>query len=331
MSLLRPAGRWHRAVVAVPVAALLVLLAGCHSSRTPSTTGASGTVASLSVGSSEHTLKSGGLDRTFRVYRPAGLPATSVPLVVMLHGALGTGSQAESSYGWDAEADRGHFVVAYPDGYKRSWTVSDACCGPPVASHVDDVAFITQLVSTVSAEVPIDPARVFATGISNGGMLTYRLACNTKVFAAIGPDSATMLGSCPSPAPISVIHIHGTADQTIPYNGGPGKRDNGGQGSSPVKIDGPPVPTVVATWRTTDHCGQPSVSTAGTVTNSVATCPGGRGVELITIAGAGHQWPGQPGPKGAVERALGLDPPSTALNATDTIWHFFSAHPRTAG
>ncbi|WP_432843940.1 extracellular catalytic domain type 1 short-chain-length polyhydroxyalkanoate depolymerase [Dactylosporangium sp. CA-092794] len=300
--------------------ALAALLAGCHA--------APASRAGLAVGSSSHTLNFGGMERTFRVYRPAGLPDGPVPLVVMLHGALGTGSQAESSYGWDAEADRGHFVVAYPDGYKRSWAVSDDCCGPPAASHVDDPGFVREMIARIAGLIPIDPARRYATGISNGGMLAYRLACGTDSFAAIGPDSATMLGACPSPAPTSVIHIHGAADQTVPYNGGPGKRDNGGQGTSPANVDGPAIPALAATWRATDRCGEPATSTAGDVTRATATCPGGRAVELITIAGAGHQWPGQPGPRGAAARALGLDPPSDALDATHTIWTFFAAHPR---
>ncbi|MBO0871434.1 MAG: polyhydroxybutyrate depolymerase, partial [Micromonosporaceae bacterium] len=264
-------------------------------------------------------------------YRPAHLPATPVPLVVVLHGALGDGRQAETSYGWDAEADRGGFVVAYPDGYKRTWDASPACCGPAAAQHVDDVAFISALVATISGQLPIDPDRVFATGISNGGLLDYRLACDTRLFAAIGPDSATMINPCPSPAPLSVIHVHGTADLTIPYQGGPGRRDNGGTGRVPIGIDGPPIPTLNATWRATDHCGQPTVSTRGPVTTSVATCPDGRAVELVTIAGAGHQWPGQPGPPRLATRLLQLDPPSMALNATDVIWRFFAAHARRPG
>jgi len=148
-------------------------------------------------------------------------------------------------------------------------------------------------------------------------MLAYRLACDTRLFAAIGPDSATLLGSCAHPAPVSVIHIHGTADHNIPYEGG--------QGNGYAKIDGPPVPSVVAGWRSVDGCAPPATSTAGPVTRSLATCPGGRAVELVTIAGAGHQWPGAVA-KPVLERLLGLDPPSTALDATDTIWQFFSAH-----
>jgi polyhydroxybutyrate depolymerase len=180
---------------------------------------------------------------------------------------------------------------------------------------VDDVGFVTAVVAAVPG---VDPARVYATGISNGGMLAYRLACDTTLFAAIGPDSATQLGTCPSPAAASVIHIHGTADRNIPYDGSPG------QGFA--HIHAAPVPEVVASWRAVDGCPSPTSTTDGAVTTSVATCPGGRAVELVTIDGAGHQWPGS-APR-ALGGVLGLDPPSTALDATAVIWGFFSAHPK---
>jgi polyhydroxybutyrate depolymerase len=281
------------------------------------------------VGSNAYSTTVGGMTRTYRVYRPKSLPGSGVPLVIVLHGAAGDGRQTETSYGWDGEADSGHFVVVYPDGYKRTWNASSACCGQAASQNIDDVGFIKQLVGTLSRQLPIDANRVYATGISNGGLLVYRLACETTLFAALGPDSTTMINSCPSPAPISIIHIHGTADTTIPYGGGPGKRDNDGTGNIPIKIDGPPIPTLIATWRTTDHCGQSMDTTSGVVTTSIATCPGSRTVELITINGAGHQWPGQPGPGPIASKLLSLDPPSNALNATDVMWKFFAAHPGT--
>lgn len=278
---------------------------------------------SVPTGSSRHTITVDGRQRTFRVYRPATAPSPSA-LVVMLHGALGTGEQAEKSYGWDGEADLGGFVVAYPDGLHRGWVVSDGCCGPGVRTGVNDVAFITQLVAAISRAMPVERARIYATGISNGGMLAYRLACDTTIFAAIGPDSATQLGSCPHPAPTSVIHIHGPADHTVPYTGGPGKRDNGGQGRIPVDTSGPPVPDLIAHWRDIDHCATPSINQAPPVTTSTATCAGGRAVELVSIDGAGHQWPGG---AESTHKLVRLDPPSPALNATDTLWRFFSTHP----
>lgn len=322
----------HAVLAVLPAAAVIALLGGCSPAPAPAQPSTSAPPAGLAVGTTEHQLVVGGLRRTFRVYRPATLPpSTPAPLVVMLHGGLGSGRQAQSSYGWDAQADSGRFVVAYPDGVGRSWAVSADCCGPPAAAGVDDVGFITRMVSTISALVPIDPARIYATGMSNGGMLAYRLACETTTFAAIGPAAATMLGPCPSPAPTSVIHIHGTADRNVPYTRGGDRRDGGGAGGRPVKIDGPPVPALIRTWRGINRCSQPARSTTGPVFRSAATCPEGRAVELITIAGAGHQWPGSAGPDAAVGRAPQRDPPSTALDATGTIWRFFSAHPKPTG
>ncbi|MEU8086644.1 PHB depolymerase family esterase [Micromonospora sp. NPDC049101] len=325
-------GRWRHLLAVLPLVGALTLLAGCGMFRDDPKPHDVGPVSTMPSGTSTHTLVIDGQERGFRLYLPANLArSTGVPLVVMLHGALGTGSQAETAYGWNAMADREGFVVAYPDGLSRSWAVSPDCCGPPARDGVDDVAFIQQLVSTVADQLPVDRARVYATGISNGGMLAYRLACDTKLFAAIGPVAATQLGPCPSPAPTSVIHIHGTADQTVPLDGGPGKRDNDGTGRNPVKIDGPPIPDLLGQWRKTDGCDAPVTTASGLVSTSTATCPGGRAVELVTVDDAGHQWPGAAGPRPEAQRLLGLDPPATALDATETIWRFFDTHARTGG
>lgn len=315
-----------RRLRSVPLLAAGVVLAlaltGCSPTRGAPGGGASGGTAGVAIGSSTQALTVDGRQRTFRLYLPASVSSgPRVPLVVMLHGGFGSAEQAESSYGWDAQADAGHFVVVYPDGLNRAWNVGAGCCGTPGRTGVDDVGFVRAVVALVSRELPVDPARVYATGISNGGMFAYRLACDTTLFAAIGPDSATLLGDCPHPAPLSVIHIHGTADQNIPYDGG--------QGTGFARIDGPAVPAVVASWRAVDRCPAAETSTSGAVARSVASCPDGRSVELVTIAGAGHQWPGAAS-KPLVQKLLGTDPPSTALDATATIWQFFAAHPKPA-
>jgi polyhydroxybutyrate depolymerase len=274
--------------------------------------------ASAPFGKSAQSVQVDGVTRTFHLYRPRSLPPRA-PLVVMLHGGFGSGDQAEEYYGWDREADGNGFVVVYPDGVNHAWNTGGGCCGTPAKQNADDVGFIKAMVTAIQGEVPIDPARVYATGISNGGIMAYRLACDTDLFAAIGPDSATLLGPCPAPKQLSVLHIHGTADKRIPYAGG--------EGEGYAHIDGPPVETVVATWRAVDACAEPTVRTDGPVTTSTATCPDGRTVELITIAGAGHQWPGSP-QKPVQEAVLGTDAPSTALDATDVFWRFFAAHPK---
>ncbi|MCW2685143.1 MAG: polyhydroxybutyrate depolymerase [Mycobacterium sp.] len=275
------------------------------------------------TGSSMHTISAGGIDRSYRVYVPAGLPA-SAPLVVMLHGGFGSAEQAERSYGWDQLADTAKFIVAYPDGIGRAWNTGAAgpatlggggdCCGRPGRDHIDDIGFITAAIGDISMHVGVDPARVYATGISNGGMMAYSLACNTAMFAAIGPDSATQLDPCGAPHPTSVLHIHGTADRLIRYDGEPG--------AGVARIDGPSVPDLNAFWRNVDQCGAPAVTTNGPVTTSAADCADGRRVELITVDGGGHQWPG------SAPVREGADPPSQALDATSTFWQFFATQAR---
>lgn len=308
--------------VAMAACALLAVtaLAGCGAAARHAASAADPPSAGQAIpaGSSSHAIEVGGLRRTYIVYRPASLPAAA-PLVVMLHGGFGSASQAEKSYGWDAEAEHGGFAVAYPDGLNRAWNTGGGCCGTPGRTNVDDIGFITAMVSAIEHQIPVDPNRVYATGISNGGIMAYTLACHTAIFAAIGPDSATELGSCAVPAPLSVIHIHGTADKNIPYQGG--------EGEGVAHIDGLAVPALNARWRAIDRCAAPAVKTAGAVTTSAAVCPAGQTVELVTIAGAGHQWPGA-APNRLAQLLLHTDPPSTALNATQIIWQFFAAHTR---
>jgi polyhydroxybutyrate depolymerase len=259
--------------------------------------GGSAVSRSFTVGTSIHTISIGGLDRSYRLYTPAGLPAAA-PLVVMLHGGFGTAQQAERAYGWDQLANSAKFAVAYPDGLNRAWNTNGGCCGRSAREGVDDVAFITAAVGDIARDVGLDPARVYATGISNGGIMSYTLACNTGVFAAIGPDSATQLDPCRSPHPTSVMHIHGTADRMIRYDGG--------RGAGFAHIDGPPVPDVNAFWRNVDQCGAPAATTSGPVTTATAQCAEGRSVVLVTVDGGGHEWP---------------------AFATQTLWQFFAAHP----
>jgi polyhydroxybutyrate depolymerase len=303
-------------VLAMFVAAVagLVLLRDERAHAVAATTVAVTDVRSLPLGASTHTMAVDGIQRSYIVYRPAGLSGPA-PLVVMLHGGFGSAEKAEQTYGWDAEADREHFLVAYPNSVGVAWNTGGGCCGQAATKKIDDVGFISAMVRQISAQADVDPARIYATGISNGGILAYTLACRTTIFAAIGPDSASQLGACDQPAPISIIHIHGTADTTIPYNGG--------EGDVSQRIDGPAVPALNDTWRGIDQCAQPVITTKETVTTSIAACAGGRTVELISIAGAGHQWPGS-APKAGLRKLLHTDPPSTALDATSTIWDFFA-------
>lgn len=276
----------------VAVLGVVLVIAGCGGRD-------SGKPSAFVEGTSVHTINVGGHDRTYRLYKPKGLPA-SASLVVMLHGGFGTDAQAERSYGWDELADSSKFVVAYPDGLNRAWNVNGGgCCGRPAKQGIDDVGFITAAIAAIKRNVSIDASRVYATGMSNGGMMSYTLACDTGIFAAIGPVSGTQLDPCRSPHPVSVMTIHGTKDPLVPYGGGPGRGF--------AHINGPPVPESNAFWRKVDQCQTPVETTSGSVTTSTAGCPDNRSVVLITVDGGGHDWPDF---------------------ATDKLWQFFAAHPR---
>lgn len=266
---------------------LLLLIAGC------ATTPPSGFVTWTSL----HHITVGGHDRSYRLYKPAGMSA-SAPLVVVLHSYSGSAAQAERAYGWDKLATTNKFVVAYPEGLSRAWNVDgEGCCGRPGREGVDDVAFITAAVADITKNVSIDAARVYATGMSNGGIMSYTLACTTDLFSAIGPVAGIQLNACRSPHPTSVMHIHGTTDRLVPYGGGPGFS----------VINGPSVPDVNAFWRKADQCGPPAATTDGAITTSTAGCADNRSVVLITVDGRGHEWPSF---------------------ASQRLWEFFAAHPR---
>jgi polyhydroxybutyrate depolymerase len=276
----------------VALLGVALVIAGCVARETAKS-------SAFAEGTSVHTISVAGHDRTYRLYKPAGLPALA-PLVVMLHGGFGSAAQAERSYGWDGLADSSKFVVAYPDGLNRAWNVNGGgCCGRPAKEGIDDVGFITAAVADIGRNVSIDASRVYAAGMSNGGMMSYTLACDTTLFAAIGPVSGTQFDPCRSPHPASVMAIHGTKDPLVPYAGGPGRGF--------VHINGPPIPDLNAFWRKVDQCQAPSVTTSGSVTTSTAGCADNRSVVLITIDGGGHHWPD---------------------SATQKLWQFFAAHPR---
>jgi polyhydroxybutyrate depolymerase len=296
-----PGSGWHAVVV------LLCMLAACASAS-----------ARASV---ERSIDIGGRSRTYLVYRPASLGYEKpVPLIVVLHGGFGSGAQAEKSYNWDAEADTEGFVVVYPNGVRRSWNAGGPCCGTALRDGVDDVGFLSGAIAAVSRAENIDASRVYLTGISNGAAMAYRYACEGSVpVAAFGSVSGDMTEPCRHSRAVSLMEIHGLDDHNIPFAGG--------QGSKGVThINWPPVMQTLDLFRRAGACAAPVTSTRGAVATVASVCTGGREVILMTIAGAGHQWPGGRPPGRLVGALLGLDPPSTALDATRTLWDFFKRH-----
>lgn len=272
--------------------------------------------------SAAQTLVVDGRARTYLLHRPASAPANALrALVVVLHGGFGSASHAEEKYRWDALADREGFLVAYPDGEHRAWNAGGDCCGRPSHDHIDDLGFLSALIGALVQNERIDPARVYLAGISNGAALALDYACSgtRPEIAAIGSVAGGISAPCEHPAPVSLLEIHGMDDRNIPLVGGAGTKGVSG-------VSWMPVIEAIDRFRAAAACGAPAVEIRGEVTSRMSTCAGGRSVGLVTVANAGHQWPGS-GDNGIVGRAMGLDPPSAALDATAVLWDFFRAHP----
>ena len=282
----------------------------------------------------DHTMVVDGLTRDYLLYKPANIAVGShPPLVVAMHGYSGTAAGVESHYFWDQEADKGGFIVVFPNGIERSWN-SGNCCADAFEKKIDDVKFLTLLVQQMEKDQNVDPHHIYFTGMSNGALMSYRMACEASFpIAAIGPVGGTLDIACPHPQKTSLISVNGGADVMIPFNGGKSAdASNVGADVRPWRINLPPIPDVLAKWLALDNCTPFSVTKTPPVTTEIATCADRRAVEEIVVDGAGHQWPG-----GAIAgerekiaiaallaRGIHVDPPSQALSATDTIWQFFS-------
>lgn len=248
--------------------------------------------------------------RSYRLVRPV---ADASPLVIALHGGLQSVEGLVQMSNLDEEARRSGFAVVYPVGEQRTWNAG-RCCGPAVRRRIDDVGFVSALIDRLVDDGVADPTRVYATGISNGGMLAYRLAVERAGrIAAVAPVAASMVTDGHPDVPVSVVHIHGTRDRMVPFGGGIGER-------SLTQVANPPVREVIDRWRRfAGAMAGPSVTHAPPATIETWTAPDGTEVALCSIDRGGHVWPG-PNTR--------LRSTASAFDATPFIWGFFSRHAR---
>ncbi|CAG0944201.1 hypothetical protein ANRL1_01638 [Anaerolineae bacterium] len=279
------------------------------------------------LGQGLETIRVDGRDRTYIVYTPDSYEASMPsPLVLVLHGGGGHAENAQKMSEMNAIADREGFIVIYPNGTGRlayrllTWNAADNCCGYAHDENVDDVKFIRELIEQVQQDYAIDPNRIYVTGMSNGGMMSYRLACElSDVIAAIAPVAGAFnLADCEPTHPVSVIIFHGTADEHVLYEGGESLKSVDGE-----RID-QPVSVAVDFWTAHNGCTtEPTSTEVGSIVTDVYThCSTGVEVTLVTIEGGGHTWPG--GKRGSRRG----DEPSQEINASEVMWEFFAAHPR---
>ncbi len=300
---------------------LLAALACAHS-ITPTPTESH----NLSAGETTRTLTHDGRERSYILYVPASVKwSQPVPLVLVFHGGLGNAETAIRMSRFNEVADRNGFIVAYPNGTSRlsddkllTWN-GGTCCAYAQEKNVDDVGFVRALVAELHSLANVDAKRVYATGMSNGAILSHRLACEAAdVFAAIAPVSGTLnFPACHPSGPVSVIEFHGTADQHILYDGGAGPK-------SLVSVDFASVQESVKFWTSSDGCHpQSQADSFGDIRHEVWTdCAGSTSVELYTIVGGGHTWPG------GVLEGSGADQPTSTISASQLVWKFFAAHPK---
>jgi polyhydroxybutyrate depolymerase len=253
------------------------------------------------------TLEVNGVTRHFEEFVPTDTP--HLPLVIALHGRGSTGRQMERFTHLDAIAAREQFAVVYPDGIDHGWDVRGG----------GDVAFIAKLIDDMAARHSIDRSRVFVTGMSNGAMMSYRLACElSDRIVAIAPVAGDLpTAACAPTRPVSVLAINGTADPFVPYAGGETVH-SGTVRSSPASAEFFAAHDGCSDAATSD---EPDLDARDGVHSHDRRyrCPGRVGVELVTLEGGGHTWPG--GPQYLPKVVIG--PTDRDFDASERIWAFF--------
>ena len=273
-----------------------------------------------------------GRTRQYVLYVPT---APDGSLVLAFHGGGQVAAQMRQISGLDALADREHFIVAYPEAVERSW--ADGRNETSAEKQgVDDVGFAKAVVADIARIHVIDRGRVYATGLSNGGVLTHRLACDAaETFAAIAPVIATIAArtaaSCLPSAPVGVVSVVGVADPSVRFDGGAvGDRDEGGRTHGSRATE--------ELWRSLNGCGPTVTSTplpvlvpdgTAVVRRTYAGCRGIGDVVWYEIEGGGHRWPPhayEGAEEGFALRENGVS--SRNINASEVIWAFFAGHAR---
>jgi polyhydroxybutyrate depolymerase len=268
-----------------------------------------------------------GLERTWTLHIPPGMkPDQPAPLVLALHGAAMNAQSMASFSGLNAMADEAKFLLAYPNGTGLAGTLLVWNSGGlgPAREKPDDVGFIRELLDHLAGKLPVDAGRVYAAGLSNGGMMAYRLAAEMpERIAAIAAVGGTLTLTDPKPKrAVPVIHFHGTKDRIVPY-AGPDPKSGGRMKflsvadtiRIQVKLTGCPAQPVVREV--------PDQFDDGTTVRLSTYGPGRQGAEvvLVDVIGGGHTWPGEQPGVSFIGRS------TREISANQMLWAFFQKHP----
>lgn len=283
----------------------------------------------LSPGDTSRTLKVDGDERSYLVHVPPQyVKDRPTPVVLAFHGGGANARNMVAFSGLNLKADQAGFIVVYPDGsgrLERMLTFNAGnCCGQAASRNVDDVAFVRSILDDLEGIASVDRNRVFATGMSNGAMMAYRLASEmSDRIAAIAPVSGPMgTKDCRPGRAVSVMHFHGDADEFAPFSGGKGRGPSGTEFYS--------VDHSISAWVEANGCNKgpritqlPDREKDGTNVKQVRYESGKDGAEvvLVIIQGGGHTWPGNE------PRIKSLGVSTRDISANDMMWDFFQQHP----
>ena len=270
------------------------------------------------------TLTSGGLLRVAYVHVPPAYdPSRGSMLVMNFHGFSNDALEQRVISRMDKSSDTHGYIAVYPEGIGTSWNAGD-CCGDAWTGGVDDVAFVKAMIAQLESDYCVDPRRVYSAGYSNGGFLSYRLACEmADTIAAISPVAGEMgidPATCHPSRPVPVLDFHGTSDPIVPYTGGTPLIAVSLSGSLNFRS----TDETVGIWREKNGCLGPGkvIYAMGDATCTLYdTCSLQGDVVHCKIDGGGHTWPG-----GVPIPVVGKT--STDISATESMYQFFLAHPK---
>jgi len=284
-----------------------------------------------SPGDYDFSLQHDGLSRTYKVHVPASY-IKSVPsfLILAFHGGGGSSKimANDEYYGLISKSNKEGFIVAFPNGVSQlrsgkfaTWNAGN-CCGYARDKHVDDVGFVRKVIADMETKFNVDPNRIYAIGMSNGGMFSYKLACDlTDKFKAIASVAGTdNCDQCRPSKPISIMHIHAKDDDHVLFNGGYGVKAF----KDPSKVtDFTSVPETISRWVKRNNCNvipKRVMEKEGVYCDLYTGCDGNVQIKLCVTETGGHSWSGRT----KIPRANATTP-SQAISANDEIWDFFKA------
>lgn len=284
----------------------------------------------LNAGQQQLSLEHAGHPRSYRVFVPEDIDLRGPPaLLLVLHGLRGNGQRIATLSGFDERASRDGFIVVYPDSLASRWNYLHGI--PGAFDGPDDPGFLLALTDLLTRTYDIDPGRRYVAGISNGGFMAQRLACETGSryagFAAVAASAyAALPSSCSRESPVDALYLHGTEDQLVPWQGRQLQDKSGNRQQVTMSIA-----ESLKYWATHNRCAAPvevrevppSGRSSGTSVRvySSAGCAANSAVSLYAVIGGGHNWPGvEDAMTASISGRVNLD-----IHASDVIWRFFTA------